>query len=224
MTPAAIALGAGAVAAALSFTAARSSVRARRALLGAWGTLALGVFPWLTAIELAHGWWTLAEGLPLHLCDVSALLVGAVCLRASRTPTLEPALERPAEICFYLCTGGGLAGLAVPQVDATHPTFAPFVAWHTALVVAPLLLVAHGMSPTFAGIGRSLGVLFGLAVFVAIVDVAIDANYMFLRRAPAGTGAILFAPPFHVITLLAIGAIVMLITWLPFRRRPSRTP
>jgi hypothetical integral membrane protein (TIGR02206 family) len=209
--------------AALFFTAKRS-VRARRSLLSLTGFAALACFPWLTAVELSHGIWTLGEGLPLHLCDVTAFAVGFVSLRASRHESLPASLERPAELCFYLCTGGGLAGLLIPQQPPTSPTYVPFLVWHASLVLAPLLLVAHGMAPTFAGVGRSLAALVALALFVGLVNLTIDANYMFLMRAPAGTEALLTAAPFHVLPLLGLGAVTMFAMWLPFRASSLRRP
>lgn len=212
---------------AAAFHSARRSLRARQVLLTLAGGTALACFPWLTAVELTHGLFTLNEGLPLHLCDVMAFAVGIVALRAARHERLPASLERPAELCFYLCTGGGLAGLLVPQQPPTSPTYVPFLVWHASLLLAPLLLVAHGMTPTFAGVGRSLAALVGLALFVGIVDLAIGANYMFLVRAPAGTEGLLLTAPFHVLPLLGLGAATMLAMWLPFgasslRRPPSR--
>lgn len=209
----------------VSVLLARSSTRTRRALLLVWGALALFSYPWLTLVEVMHGRWTLREGLPLHLCDLSSLVVGIVCVRAARFDTLPKARERVAEVCFYLGLGGGLAGIVLPQDTPADVTFVPFVVWHAALIGAPCVLVTHGLAPTLAGVGRSLLVICALAPFIALTDYAIDANYMFLRNTPKGAGAFLLAPPLHVITLIALAAVVMLAIWAPLaaiRRRPSR--
>ncbi len=207
---------------AISIALFRARPPARPWLLTAWGTLSIAYFPWLTIIEVERGYYSVREGLPLHLCDISAIVLGYVAIRAARAPSMPAELEMPAEICFYLGTGGGLAGLFVPQVAPDHATFVPFMAWHAALVGVPAVLVAHGMQPTLRGLGRAVIVLvFAIAPIVAAANLMIDANYMFLRRPPAGTDAFMPSAPWHVFALFAIGTLVMFATWAPFaiRRR-----
>jgi hypothetical integral membrane protein (TIGR02206 family) len=214
---------------AVSLLASHERPRARKHLLVAWAYLALGYFPYMTYVELSRGVWTIEEGLPLHLCDLSAIAVGFIALRASSFETLPKSLEVPSELCFYLGTGGGLAGLFVPQVTPRDTTFLPFLVWHAALVGTPAMLIAHGLRPTLRGVGRAVLALAAIAPFVALANYLLDANYMFLMRTPRGADGILFAPPLHVFALLAIGAVSMLALWAPFalvslRRQPSRTP
>ncbi|MFO0693886.1 MAG: TIGR02206 family membrane protein [Polyangiales bacterium] len=172
------------------------------------------MYLWTTALELSEGRWTPREGLPFHLCDLSAFVVAHALV--TRNP-------RTFELGYYLGAIGGLAGLALPQVTRIDSYFVPFFTWHALLFVSPVYLVgAYGLRPRLRGIPETLLVTALLALPIGAIDHALGANYMFLRAKPRGAEAFPGAWPYYLPLMLAFGGVGLFLLWLPFAREARR--
>lgn len=119
------------------------------------------------------------DWLPLHLCDFSIFLAGwALWTRGQSTYELTG---------FWGMTGTLLA-MITPSLysDFPSPEFVVYFAAHGSVVLAAVgLTFGAGMRPRPSGMWRALGWLNVYAAAVALVNVALDANYLWLRRKPA---------------------------------------
>ena len=214
------ALAAIAAACALAVAGARRDAGAswvRPAALALAAAL-VGCQVWLWVARGLSGDLSLQGDLPLHLTDASTF-AGAY------------ALVRPSALAFELTYFWGLAG--VPQALVTpdlrhgfpdHRWVIFFVA-HGGVVLAALLL-AFGLrrTPRPGAVRRIFLITLGFAAVVFLVNLAVDANYMFLRRPPS-TGSLLdvMGPwPWYIGSAALLALALLALLDLPFRRRPAR--
>ncbi len=182
--------------------------------LGA-GVLAAGlilIYVYTAIQELRMGIWSLQEGLPLHLCDVSMFVIAYALVSRNALAS---------ELGYYWGVAGGINGLLTPELYFNHPDlyFIPFFAWHTLLVIGPLYLIGTtSFRPTHRGIYRALGWTAVLAVFVGFMDWLVQANYMFLCRKPLFGNVAAMMPewPWYIPLLGGVGLVYFYITYLPF--------
>jgi hypothetical integral membrane protein (TIGR02206 family) len=119
--------------------------------------------------------------LPLHLCSLSAFMT--LYLLATGSAACY-------HFCWYLGMPGAILALMFPAVEPSswqHLMNTSFMLTHALVAFAPLLLLAEGRRPDPLAAGNVLlaGNIFLLIVYGA--DRLLDANYMFLLWAPAGT-------------------------------------
>lgn len=179
-----------------------------------WALILLNVET--TIAEVWNGIWSLAEGLPFHLCDISAwTLIYAMFSRN----------ERAFQAGYFWGMAGGLAGLALPEVYYIDVYYAPFFFWHFLLVAMPLYLVRIvGFRPTHRGLWETLGIT---AVISAPIGLAVwlipNANYMFLKRPPQAFAGLAFMVwPWYLLFLFGLGAVIFYLLWLPFAPQTKR--
>lgn len=171
------------------------------------------LYVWVTGQELRTGKWGLPEGLPLHLCDISAWTMVYALAKKS---------EFAFELGYYWGMASGIMALLFPEVYFIDIYYAPFFFWHTLLIAIPVFMMyAHGFRPTHRGIYRTLGVTALIALPVGIfVWLIPHANYMFLRNAPLAANILpIPKPPFHIIGIALIGLAVFYALYLPFAKR-----
>ncbi|MBL7979693.1 MAG: TIGR02206 family membrane protein [Bacteroidetes Order II. Incertae sedis bacterium] len=170
----------------------------------------IGFYGWITTLEVQGGFWSLAEGLPFHLCDISAITLSYAALTRKFWAF---------EAGYYWGLGGGLAGLLLPELPYEDIYAAPFFFWHALLVATPLYLVlAYDMRPTFRGIFRTLGITAVLAIPIGVAVWLIpNANYMFLGHAPIAAEA-LGMPiwPYYIPYIGLLGLILFAVLYAPF--------
>lgn len=123
---------------------------------------------------------TLGTGLPLHLCGLMGVL--------------SPALIwlRPAwlfELSYFLGAPCALLTLFFPAVIvSSRPQLmlAAFCRLHALVALAPLFLLAQG-SPPPRDPRRAFVIANAYLLLVGAFNMIFNTNYLFLRRAPAGT-------------------------------------
>lgn len=124
--------------------------------------------------------------LPLHLCSLSAFIALGALVTQSR------ACEA---FLWYLGLPGAAAALIFPAVEPSRwylSMYTSFFLTHALIVFVPLLAAADGRLPQRKDAGPVFLVGNLMLLVVYGVDRLIDANYMFLRWAPAGTPLVFF--------------------------------
>ena len=166
----------------------------------------------------------LTHVLPLHLCDLAALVAAAALYY--RKPIL-------CELTYYLGLGGTLQGLLTPNLyyNFPHPTYFAFFQLHLAIVITSLLLpLGLGWRPrrplyktatqVFAIICAYLLVVFG-------INLALDTNYAFLMEKPekASLYDYLGPHPWCILSMLGLVIAALIVLSLPFIRSkdPAKT-
>jgi hypothetical integral membrane protein (TIGR02206 family) len=161
---------------------------------------------------------TPARALPLHLCDAAA----AVCAFALWTRR-----QLPFELAYFW----GLAG--VTQALLTPPgrprlddpdTWRYFVA-HGAALAGVFHLLGLGLRPGRGAWLRATLLTMAYAALVGLVDWALGANYMWLRRKPEGSVLDLLGPwPWYIGGGTLVGAALFYVLELPWRRGVPSAP
>ncbi len=168
-------------------------VRARRRAVGS--SVARGVCRALAAVLLVNmvfeqcflagtGRWSLAESLPLHLCDLAVFAAIAALLIATRASVLAHATPAAFEVVYYWGLAGAMQALLTPSVGQSFPgpLFFTYFTAHGCTVVAVLVLIFGLRLRPRRGSGLRVWLLTNLvAVPVLACDWLVGANYMYLR-------------------------------------------
>jgi hypothetical integral membrane protein (TIGR02206 family) len=176
--------------------------------------LRLGVLLWNMMPER----WSLGRSLPLQICDLAAI-GSAFALLTDRRWLWS--------IAYFWGLALSVQGLVQPDLAAGPVSLAFWLFWlHHALIVGAALYVVmvRGFRPT----GRDLLVALGAGVmYVALVfplDLLVGANYGYLGRALPTQPTVLdwLGPwPWRVLAMVGLGALVMLVLYLPWHRAAS---
>jgi hypothetical integral membrane protein (TIGR02206 family) len=171
------------------------------------------------AADMVAGTFTARSDLPVALCD-AALVVAALASWWPATVLVE--------LTWFWGLAGTLQGLLTPDLDVgpTHLAFWQYILGHAGIVaVAMLLVVGMRREPRRGAVPRVFAISVVYTAFVAIVDAATGANYMFLRQ-PPGEWTLLrvMGPwPWYIATAAAVALVLFTVLDLPFRlRRSSR--
>jgi hypothetical integral membrane protein (TIGR02206 family) len=210
--------------AALALTALASIVlaavarRHRERPIGSWlrGTLAVlmlaGVASYVAA-ETVKGQVHPLEFLPLHLCD-AAIFLGVFALLTRR--------PLACELLYFWAFGAGSLALLTPEVWYGFPDwrFVIFFLMHgLTIVAAAVLTFGFGCRPGPGAAWRAFGWTAAYAALVAVLNLALGANFLYLRAKPV-TATLLdhFGPwPVYIFVSALIGlALFHLLGW-PFR-------
>jgi hypothetical integral membrane protein (TIGR02206 family) len=179
---------------------------------GAWFLAACIVllYIWITGQEIRTGVWGLKEGLPLHLCDISAWVLFYALLTKQ---------EWAFEAGYYWGLASGIMALLLPEVYFIDIYYAPFFVWHALLIICPMyLMITEGKRPTHSGIYTTLGITALLALPIGLADWLIPhANYMFLSNPPLAAHVLPIPDaPFHIPVIALIGLAVFYLLYAPF--------
>jgi hypothetical integral membrane protein (TIGR02206 family) len=176
------------------------------------GIVALVAFEF--GVGVREGWLGWAALLPLELCDVALVLAVLTLLRPRRGP---------AEVVYFWAASGTLLAMLTPDLPWNFPRweFVVFFGLHGLVLVSALVLVfGLGLRPRAGAPFRVFGITAAWAALVGLVDIALGANYMYLRRKPATATPLDWMGPWPV--YIAVGAAValglFLVLALPFRR------
>ncbi|HZU15132.1 MAG TPA: TIGR02206 family membrane protein [Candidatus Dormibacteraeota bacterium] len=182
--------------------------------LGAF--LAVAELSWWVDLALRPH-WSVADGLPLQLCDAAGLVSVAALWWRRRLLV---------EIAYFVGLGGALQALIMPYVPEPFPNwlFFQYYVAHGGVVAAALfLVVGMRIEPRPGAVPRMALLTAAYAALVGIVDVATGADYLYLLRPPpVPTLLDLLGPwPWRVGAVALIGLAVLLILDAPFwwRRR-----
>lgn len=179
--------------------------------------LRAGVFLW----NLLPPRLSLARSLPLHICDLAAIC-SAFALLSSR--------RWLASIAYFWGLALSLQGLLQPDLDAGPGALAFWLFWlHHALIVGAAFYVVfvRGFRPTLGDLRLAIGAGLAYVVVVFVVDLLLDVNYGYLGRDLPSQPTILdwLGPwPWRVLAMVALGAAVMVLLWLPWRRAAADSP
>lgn len=197
-------------------------IRARRRIADpTWIARALAVV--LLADIVVGGWWewghlhiTWVDLLPLDLCDF-AVFVAAWALVSRRQGAYEL-------LFFWACTGTLLA-MVTPDLSRNFPdpSFVLYFALHGLVVTAAVALTwGFGMRPRRGAAWRALLWTNVYAACVAAADIALDANFMYLRRKPRAETLVSWFGPWPVYIAVAEG--VALGLFVVLERLARRAP
>jgi hypothetical integral membrane protein (TIGR02206 family) len=193
---------------------------------GSWTVLACRVLAVIIVVNEASWWvWLAFHGvyradyaLPLQLCDV-ACFVSAAALWTRRRLLVE--------LTWFWGLAGTANGLITPDVPNHFPEFLYlqyFIA-HGGIVLAAFLLVSGlRISPRPWSSLRVFALTCLLLVADALVDLAINANYLYLRHPPGVHSPLdLLGPwPWYIAGAAGIALVAFLLLELPFRFGRSR--
>jgi hypothetical integral membrane protein (TIGR02206 family) len=187
------------------------------ALRVALALLMLGGVSGYVIAELRLGEVQLLEFLPLHLCD-AAIFVGVFALLTRR--------PLACELLYFWTFAGSTLAVLTPEVWYAFPDwrFVVFFLMHGLTIAAAAVLVfGFGCRPRPGAPWRAFALTAAYAAAVAIVNVAVDANFLYLRAKPV-TPTLLdhFGPwPWYIPVAAGIGLVLFHVLALPFRRAAS---
>lgn len=157
--------------------------------------------------------WSLQTSLPLELCSIASLLSGLMLLTKNKYLF---------EVLYFIAIGGSMQAILTPDLNFGFPQYRyiQFFFDHFLLLSAPLLMIwLYRFTITFRSLLKSFLSLNLLAGVVFIINLYLDANYMFLKEKPNQGSLLDFLGPYpHYILSLEIVAFVMFtLLYLPFR-------
>lgn len=173
---------------------------------------------------VAESRWTLAENLPLHLCDLAVFMAIYTLLRGMRPQSQAAArlrMARPFELLYFWGLAGGTQALLTPELQDSFPSAAyfEFFVVHCAAVASVLILVLGvGLRPHRGSVRRSWATTVLLGLCTLPVNAAVGGNYMYTCGPPkAGSLYDYLGPwPFTLLGLAAVGWLLMSLLYLPF--------
>jgi hypothetical integral membrane protein (TIGR02206 family) len=169
--------------------------------------------------RISTGIWDHREDLPLHLCAL-AIWLGAVMLITKN--------YRSYEFVYLLGLPGALQAVITPNSGPygfPHFRFFQALVSHGAIVTAAVYMTtAEGFRPTPDSIVRIflVGNLYMLVAY--LINRVLGSNYLFINRKPetASLFDVLPAWPWYILHIEGIGAIMVLLLYLPFLIRDLR--
>lgn len=168
------------------------------------------------------GW--VRNHMPLHVCGVAVLLT---------TWTLLFRSGKTYEIVYFWGLVGAANAVLTPgglAVDFPQYRFFQYFIAHSGIVTGVLFATwGLGMRPTLRGMFRAFGYLAGFAAFVAVANLLLGSNFMWLSAAPPGTVSPFFAAPWpwYLPILAVVGFTMFFVVLSPFllsdwwRKRPA---
>lgn len=179
------------------------------------GLLAVAMLGW-PLWELATGRFTWQLSLPLNLCDLSSYLCIIVLLTRS---------HKLFEIVYFWSLAGAIQSYVTPNVfyGFPHVEFYDFYLQHGGEILAIIVLAtACGLRPYPRSILLALGAMVAYVGFVYLVNLALDANYLFLMADTPQPSlvtkliAVLGEPPRHIIGLAGVSVVSVAILYTPY--------
>jgi len=161
--------------------------------------------------------WT--QGLPLDLCRISEIFCVFMLLGRN---------YRLFELAYFMAMAGSVSAILMPDLKFgfPDPRFSLFFLSHGLSVLAVLYAVfGYGFRPTLRSVGVVVAFLGLYTLFIAGVNLLLDANYLFLREKPQGASVIDYLGPWpwYVAGLIGIAIVACYLCYLPFAfRKPVR--
>ena len=172
---------------------------------------------WLWIGQYGEPW---LEHLPLHLCRISSFLCAAMLWLKS---------YRLFEVTYFWTLGGSLPAMLTPdlRVPLDVVDFLGFFVGHTLVIVAVLFAIgAYGFRPRLRSIGVTAVVTFAYMGVIALVNLALDTNYLYLCAKPVGASVYDYLGPWpwYLVGITLIGVVICFLCYLPFARVLRRSP
>jgi len=175
------------------------------------GIVVLVVFE--VGMSVREGWFTWKTWLPLELCDAATVLA-----------VLSLLVPRPAlaEVLYFWSASGSVLAMLTPAIPGSFPRwdFVVFFGLHGLVLAAALVLVfGLGLHPRPGAPRRAFLLTLGWTAFVAVMNVVLDTNFMFLRQKPPVTTLLDWLGPWPVYILsgAALGFALFHFLAFPFR-------
>ncbi|KAB2638719.1 MAG: TIGR02206 family membrane protein [Verrucomicrobia bacterium] len=154
--------------------------------------------------------------MPLHLCDLAAIIAGFAIL--TRRPLL-------CSLTYFWGLAATSQALLTPALTVAFPSgpFVMFFVQHFAVVGAALYLVLvdgwRPKQPLWRGPAEAFGWGVGYLCMVLCVNRALDTNFGFATHPPDNPSLLdhLGAWPWYVVSSLAIALTLFFVLALPFR-------
>lgn len=190
-----------------SSTASRRAVRVTLAILLIANEIAYHIWAWST------GTWTLQTMLPLHLCSVFVWLSAYMLLTGS---------PRVHEFAYFLGIAGPLQALITPDAGMygfPHFRFFQTLIAHGLILTAALFMtIVEGHRPTRRSLLRVVVGMNLYILFVAVANLLLDANYLFVLGKPETASIVDFLGPWpwYILVMEVIGFVNCLVLYAPF--------
>lgn len=149
--------------------------------------------------------------LPFHVCGAGMYLASFALVSRNKIAY---------EIAFYWGLAGTVQAVLTPSIREAFPSydFVRFFLKHSGFVVG-IIYATWGMKmrPRFRSIFITVGVTLVLLMVTAIVNVLLDANYMFLCRPPDVESPFYFLPwPWYIAFLTVVGIVLIFLLYSIF--------
>ena len=157
------------------------------------------------------GW--IRNHMPLHLCGVAVWLTAVTLLFRN---------EKTYEIVYFWGLVGAANAVLTPgglAVDFPQYRFFQYFVAHSGIVTGVLFATwGLGMRPTLRGMFRAFGYLVAFAAFVAVANLVLGSNFMWLSGPPPGTVSPFFAAPWpwYLPILAVVGLAMFFVVLSPF--------
>jgi hypothetical integral membrane protein (TIGR02206 family) len=129
-----------------------------------------------------------------------------------------------AELLYFWAGAGALVAMVTPDVPRGFPDpyFLLFFGLHGAVVAAAALVtLGYGIRPRPGAAWRVFALTLAYAAVVAVVNLILDANFLFLRWKPANPTLLdrLGPWPWYLVWSALLGLLLFHLLEWPFRRR-----
>ena len=183
---------------ALTLVASKKLNSNQNLLIGRCLTVILAVsVVFYTVFELALGRFTIANDLPLSLCNLFALVAPFV-LWNPKHKYFEP--------IYFLVMAGTFQAIVTPDLYYDYPAYEFFKYWitHVGLVLLMIhYMVCFALYPTAIGIVKTFGWLNLYVLVLLPINYLLDANYFYLIEKPINPSVLDFFGPWPVYILVA---------------------
>ncbi|MBB6451630.1 putative integral membrane protein (TIGR02206 family) [Salirhabdus euzebyi] len=159
------------------------------------------------------GDWSFRYSLPLHLSSLSLFLSSILLMTRS---------YRLFEFTYFVGLGSALQAMITPDIQAytfPHFRYVHFFISHGGIAIANMFMVlVEGFRPSFHSVFRAFLYVNAYTLFIFLVNVMIDGNYMYIMRKPANPSIFDYLGPwpFYIIPLEIIALVTFFILYLPF--------
>ncbi len=165
--------------------------------------------------QRAHGIWSAAYSLPVHLCTLSVPLAALMLATRSR---------RLYEVLYFWGFAGATQALITPDLQASghnFPHFVYLIFWTSHGVILWALIFAAAAwryRPTAQAIITAFLATNALLVAVGLINRITGGNYMFLARPPAyATLLDLLGPwPWYLLVGQGLALLAFVLVYLPY--------
>ena len=167
--------------------------------------------------------YRLAEQLPFHLCSLALLLVAYMLIRRNYLAF---------EIAYFWALGGTLQAILTPDLRDGFPSlaFVTFFTGHGLVILGvTYALIVFRFRPTLASAGKTALATLAYLPIAAVINMLLDTNFLYLSHKPAQASVLDFLGPWpwYIVSLIALGAVICAVLYLPFalldyRRRFTR--
>ena len=174
----------------------------------------------LAALFARGGDHSLNVLLPLHLCDIAAIICGFALIK--RHPLL-------CELAYFWGLAGTLQGLITPDISYNFPdpSFLAFFNLHGVIVITALLLpLGLGWRPYR---GAPLRAMLWILIYAAIIfplNMVLDTNFGYLMEKPSKASLLdVMGPwPWYILSLIGLACLFFFLLNLPFRKKHIESP